>query len=263
MIRRFSNVFSQRSPTELQLRHTAYRFIHRFLNPLLPDSQVSTYFRWKAALALVGTDFHRDNLRRNQAKLAKLFDPCMPLQPELSQLLPADSGRPHRVLDVGAGPISKVGKLVDGQSIDLVPIDPLADEYQKLLAELDLKPPFTTRRGYGERLTEYFPEHSFDLIHARNSIDHCLDPVAVIGACVRVLKPGCCFYLNHYRNEGVAANYYGLHQWNFDDCIGDFVVSSRFGKQFSISATLEGAASIRSVVADGDRIIVVIRKNEP
>lgn len=243
------------------MRHTAYRFIHRFLNPRLPDSPVSTYFRWKAALALVGTEFHQENLQANRAKLSKLFDPGMPLQHELSQLLPEDSGRPHRVLDVGAGPISKVGKLVDGEAIDLVPIDPLAIEYQKLLADLDLEPPCPTQRGYGERLTECFPENSFDLVHARNSIDHCLDPVVVVAECVRVLKPDCYVYLNHYRNEGIAADYYGLHQWNFDDYNGDFVVSSRFGKQVSVSATLEGVASISSIVTEGDRIIVVIRKN--
>ncbi|WP_375177784.1 class I SAM-dependent methyltransferase [Marinobacter mobilis] len=242
------------------MRHAAYRLIHRFLNPILPDSRLSTYFRWKAALTLVGTEFHSENLRKNRAKLERLFDPTMPLQPELSQLLPENSSVSFAVLDVGAGPISKVGKVVDGQSIDLMPIDPLADAYQQLLAGLDLQAPFPTQKGYGEKLTEQFPENYFDLIHARNSIDHCQDPVVVLRNCVRVLKPGCSLYLNHYRNEGIAANYYGLHQWNFDQLGGQFVVSDRFGKMTSISSVLKDWACVTSIEIQGDRIIVVIQK---
>ena len=125
----------------------------------------------------------------------------------------------------------------------------------------NLQPPVPTRKGYGERLTEQFPENSFDLIHARNSIDHCLDPVVVIFNCVRALKPGCHFYLYHYRNEGSAADYYGLHQWNFDELNGQFVVSDRFGNVISISSALEGMARVTSVEIQGDRIIVVIQKS--
>jgi SAM-dependent methyltransferase len=246
---------------ELYLRHAAYRLIHRFLNPVLPDSRLSTYFRWKSALRLVGTEFHDENLRKNRAKLERLFDPKMQLQPELAELLPESSNVPYKVLDVGAGPISKVGKIVDGRPVDLFPVDPLADDYQQLLAKNNLQPPVPTRKGYGERLTEQFPENSFDLIHARNSIDHCLDPVVVIFNCVRALKPGCHFYLYHYRNEGSAADYYGLHQWNFDELNGQFVVSDRFGNVISISSALEGMARVTSVEIQGDRIIVVIQKS--
>jgi len=247
---------------ELHLHHTAYRFIYRFLNPLLPDSRLSTYFRWKSALTLVGTEFHRENLQKNQAKLAQLFDSKMPLQTELARLLPVNSGTPYRVLDVGAGPVSKVGKRLNGQEVDLVPVDPLADRYQRLLEELGLRPPFPTQKGYGESLAEQFPENSFDLVHARNSIDHCLNPVTVIRECVRVLKPGCRFYLNHYRNEGVAANYYGLHQWNFDQQDGEFVISDRFGRVRSVGSALEDMACVTSSEIQGDRIIVVIEKME-
>ncbi|WP_092032285.1 methyltransferase domain-containing protein [Marinobacter sp. DSM 26671] len=255
-------VLSPSQCTELYLRHAAYRLIHRFLNPVLPDSRLSTFFRWKSALTLVGTEFHGENLRRNRAKLERLFDPKMALQPELARLLPNDSNALYKVLDVGAGPISKVGKIADGSPIDLIPVDPLADDYKQLLAKNDLLPPVPTRKGYGERLSEQFPENSFDLIHARNSVDHCLDPVVVILNCVRVLKPGCHFYLNHYRNEGIAADYYGLHQWNFDLLDGQFVVSDRFGKVISISSALEGMAHVTSVESQGDRIIVVIQKTE-
>src|SRR5690554_5179627 len=244
----------------LCLRHAAYRLIHSYLNPILPDSRLSSYFRWKAALALVGTEFHAENLRKNRAKLERLFDPKMPLQPELSRLLQKNAGTLYKVLDVGAGPISKVGKVVAGHSIDLTPIDPLAEDYQEILAELGMRPPVPTKKGYGERLTEQFSENSFDLIHARNSIDHCLDPIAVIRNCVRVLKPGCSFYLNHYRNEGIAAGYYGLHQWNFDLRDGQFVVSDRFGKVISIDLALDKKASVTSSKIQGDRVVVVIRK---
>lgn len=242
------------------MRSAVYRYLHRFVLPVLPNSRATTHLRWRSALALVGTDFHRRNLHKNRTKLERLFDPDMPLQEELLELLPPSTARSFRVLDVGAGPASKVGKTIPSASIELVPVDPLADAYAKILAEASLTAPVPTRKGYGERLTDTFDDNSFDLAHARNSIDHCRDPLLVLKQVLRVVKPGCSFYLNHHRNEGNNAGYYGLHQWNFDIHGGEFLISGRHGHPIEVGRALEGLAVVSLAAIQDDRVVVVCRK---
>ena len=237
-----------------------YRMIYRVINLLLPSSTLSQYLKWKLALVLVGTEFHRDNLVRNRHKLAQHFDANTPLQPELAALLPKHNNGDVKVLDIGAGPISKIGKILNGKPIALTPIDPIAVKYQALLDELNLVAPVPTQTGCGERLKQLFGVNQFDLIHARNSIDHCREPLEVIRQALAVLKPQCYFYLNHYRNEGKAANYYGLHQWNFDVEDGNFVISDAFGKTVNVDHTFNDLAYISSIETTAERIVVVIKK---
>jgi SAM-dependent methyltransferase len=218
-------------------------------------------FKWSTALFLVGTEFHQQNLRRNKDKLATHFDPNRPLQPELAELLClSDNGTAPKVLDVGAGPVSKVGKVFKGGSIELVAVDPVATQYNRILDDIGLKPPVRTQVGYGEKLSSHFQLNSFDLIHARNSIDHCKDPLVVINECIKLLKPGAFLYLNHYLNEGKAANYYGLHQWNFSCTDGKFYISSEQQLRMSVEDHIGLNASIISIATTDERIIVVIQK---
>jgi SAM-dependent methyltransferase len=242
------------------LARLSYRFIYRFINPLLPHSAFSQYLKWKLALMLIGTEFHQDNLKNNREKLARHFDANAPLQPELAALLPAQNAGCFKVLDIGAGPVSKVGKRHNGSNIELVAIDPIADKYQALLKQLVLTPPVATQPGSGEHLRQQFSDNSFDLIHARNCIDHCRDPLLVIQQAISVLKPQCYFYLNHYRNEGIAANYYGLHQWNFDAIDGSFVITDAFGSQTNVNQAIAAQAIIKSIETSAERIVVVIQK---
>lgn len=237
-----------------------YRVIYRVINPLLPRSALSQYLKWKLALVLIGTEFHRENLSNNQQKLAAHFDANTPLQPELSQLLPAARDAVYQVLDIGAGPVSKVGKCINGKAINLTPIDPIADKYQALLNELNLVAPVPTQPGSGEQLRQQFADNHFDLIHARNCIDHCRDPLLVIQQAISVLKPQCYFYLNHYRNEGKAANYYGLHQWNFDAVDDAFVITDAYGQSINVNQAIAPHAKVTALETTAERIVVVIQK---
>ena len=120
------------------------------------------------------------------------------------------------ILDVGAGPLTSLGYRYPGRTLTIVPVDPLADEYDRLLREAGLEPPIRTIGVAGEALVEWFGARRFDIAYATNSLDHSADPLAIIGNMVSLVRADGVVLLRHKRNEGESARYGGLHQWNFD-----------------------------------------------
>lgn len=114
------------------------------------------------------------------------------------------------VLDLGCGPISC---LVGASGIKLVGMDPLAKEYDAILAKYGV-PIQNNIIGKGETLDVIFPEQSFDIIHMRNALDHSEDPSRCIENIYRTLKVGGHFIIISKKNEGTTANWDGMHQWN-------------------------------------------------
>ena len=53
-------------------------------------------------------------------------NPNLDLQEELKALIPAPPGSTVRILDVGSGPLTRVGKRWVDRTIEIVPTDPLA-----------------------------------------------------------------------------------------------------------------------------------------
>jgi SAM-dependent methyltransferase len=159
--------------------------------------------------------------------------PDIPLEKEVTELLNAPLGSKVRILDVGAGPLTTLGKIWAGRDVELVPVDVLADHYDELLNELKIIPIVRTRKAEAEHLTEVFPEGSFDLVHARNSIDHCHDPVRAIDEMLAVTRPGGWILLRHLPNEATeevqTKTWFwpgaGFHQWDFYIENGDFWIS--------------------------------------
>jgi len=246
------------------MRALLYRFIYKYLNPRLPQNQFWTGVKWRIALILVGTEFHEYNLDENRDKLLIHFTSTRELQIELSSLLDKlNLTETAKVLDVGAGPISKVGKIYRGAKIDLVAIDPVANQYSRILKSLNLIPVVETVSGYGEKLTKQFQLNFFDLIHARNCIDHSKNPILVIMEALRVLKPGGYFYLNHYLNEGQVAAYYGLHQWNFFEKNNLFYISNQdHNIKICVDDEIRPLAIIEKIQRDHKRLIVIFKKDQ-
>ena len=129
-----------------------------------------------------------------------------------------------KILDVGAGPVTQLGTHYPGKRIQVVPVDPLADEYERLLSRFGVEPPVRTIKAHGERLLRHFSPRSFDIAYAVNSIDHSYDPVRIIENMLTVVRPDGVVLLRHRLNEGEHERYVGLHQWNFDVRGGDLVV---------------------------------------
>jgi SAM-dependent methyltransferase len=175
---------------------------------------------------------------------ARRIAPDQPLQEHLKKLLPQSNGRPYRILDIGAGPLTTVGKVCDGCRIDLLPIDPLASVYDMLLEKNGITPPVRTKFGEAEQVAEMYADGSFDLVHAANSLDHSHDPVAAIKAAARVVRPGGHVFLEHILNEGDREGYGGLHQWNFGVEGDSFTIASSSGQKTDMTKEFAGVANV-------------------
>ena len=194
----------------------------------------------------------------DQGEWRNCTNPDLELQEDLKPLIPSPAGATVRILDVGSGPLTRVGKRWAGRTIEIVPADPLADQYNALLARHGIKPLVPAVFAHGEKLLERFARDSFDLAYASNSLDHAYDPVLVMRQMVAVVKPRHYVYLWHVANEGACMGYTGLHQWNFDLRDGQFVLDDGRGHVRSVSAELKGEAEVTGEFqsAFGERIVV-------
>jgi SAM-dependent methyltransferase len=183
---------------------------------------------------------------------AERLDPSTPLREHLiADRLDALPSPLISILDVGAGPMTTLGKTHPGKTLAITAVDPLATEYDRLLEQAGLTPPVRTVTCRGEDLLERFLPESFDVAYARNSLDHGNDPLLIIRNMVQLVKPGGLVVLRHYRTEGETELYTGLHQWNFEVEGGDFLVWSPqrrhnltrvLGRQVELECWYEGGS---------------------
>ena len=140
-------------------------------------------------------------------------DPNSELQDEFKDLL--NGAYNIRILDVGSGGLTVIGKKWDGHSIEIVAVDSLADKYNEIYSKHGIEQPVKPLKIDAEKLM-YAGLGKFDLIHARSSLDHCYDPFSALKQMYNLLAENGSMYLIHKIKEGENANYNGLHQWNFE-----------------------------------------------
>jgi SAM-dependent methyltransferase len=157
------------------------------------------------------------------------------------------------ILDVGAGPVTWLGFRYPGKTLTIVPVDPLADEYDRLLRNAGLDPPIRTICVAGEALLEHFGSGRFDIAYATNSLDHSADPFEIISNMVDVVRPGGVVILRHKRNEGESALYGGLHQWNFDEVDSSLLVWNN-AVEVNVGLALERRAATTAWISQGEVI---------
>jgi SAM-dependent methyltransferase len=165
------------------------------------------------------------------------MDPDNRLQPELEALLPRL--KTVKILDVGSGGLSTVGRTAPGHLIELVAVDALADEINAICADLKIAQPSPPIFGEAELLADQFGCNAFDIVHCRNALDHVYDPVAALQAMLDVAKRGGYVYLYHRMNEGRRSCYNGLHQWNFTYAENDVAING-FEGTFTLGKILKG-----------------------
>jgi SAM-dependent methyltransferase len=157
------------------------------------------------------------------------------------------------ILDVGAGPLTSLGYRCPGKTLTIVPVDPLAEDYARLLREARLEPPIPTLAVAGEALLEHFGSRRFDIAYATNSLDHSADPFTIISNMVAVVRTGGIVLLRHKRNEGESARYGGLHQWNFD-AVDDSLLLWNNAVEVNVNTALEGRAVTTAWIERGEVI---------
>jgi SAM-dependent methyltransferase len=184
-----------------------------------------------------------------QEEFAYRFDPDADVEdPMLREVLAGieqqrQQGGQIAILDVGAGPASTVGHRFGETALEVVAVDPLADRYDRLLDDAGLVPPVRTEALDGERLLERFGPDRFDIAYSRNALDHAVDPVLIVEQMVAVVRRGGHVLLRHARNEAVHQDYVQLHQWNFDERDGDFIVW-RGDEESNVTELLAGRAEV-------------------
>jgi SAM-dependent methyltransferase len=166
------------------------------------------------------------------------FDPERPLDGHLLPYVDRVDADRVRILDVGSGPLTKLGKTHPTKRLEIVATDLLASHYDRLLAELDVVPPVRSVYADAERLVEQFGPDAFDIVHAQNCIDHTADPHRAIEQMVAVAKPGGYVVLYHAENEGEREQYNQLHQWNFTCEDGSFIIRDRTGRTVNMTDRL-------------------------
>ncbi|MCB9170917.1 MAG: class I SAM-dependent methyltransferase [Flavobacteriales bacterium] len=191
-------------------------------------------------------------------------DPSAPLQKELADLLTDVRDPVVRLLDVGAGPFSRMGKTLAGHTVELTAVDPLTTAYARLYEKHNVFPPVRPMEGRGEDLRSLFPADHFHLAHANNCLDHGYDPIRSVQQMVEVVRPGGHVYLRHEVNVAQGAGYMGMHQWNFHlDDQGNFTISDKhrsvdmvrlLGPDVTVTSRTEGLFLITVIHKHDQRI---------
>jgi SAM-dependent methyltransferase len=233
--------------------------VRRKFSKASPSWQAATHDEahfWKLALSNPAAHW---NVESYQFRL----DPAAPLQAELRALLPSDAAV-VRVLDVGAGPLTTLGKIWEGHRVEIIATDPLASTYDTILKELGLTPPVRTVCAKAESLLETFSPQSFDLAYSSNALDHAEDPIRAILQMLQCVRIGGWVYLWHFENEGETEAYQGMHQWNFESRNGDFTISDG-RKRYSLREACgrSGELQVQNDHAFGKRVVIaMIRRLE-
>jgi SAM-dependent methyltransferase len=203
---------------------------------------------------LVGAPGTEEWASDRESRLAPETEITDPLVREELERNPAQN---ISILDVGAGPITKLGFVYPGKTLTIVAVDPLAEDYDRLLRDADLTPPVRTIGVAGEALLEHFGPETFDIAYAGNSLDHSADPFAIIANMVAVVRAGGIVLLRHKRNEGESARYGGLHQWNFD-VDGESLMLWNNAVELDVGFELAGRARTTAWIA-GNEVVARLR----
>jgi SAM-dependent methyltransferase len=196
-------------------------------------SEVAFWAGWLAGAP--GTEQWAGDRKERLNPDTEIRDPIV--RAELGQI-PAEE---VTILDVGAGPLTWLGYRYPGKTVTIVAVDPLAADYDRLLAEAGLEPPVRTIDVAGENLLNYFRPASFDIAYATNALDHSADPLRIISNMVAVVRPGGVVILRHKRNEGQSARYSGLHQWNFEAADGHLLLWNE-AAEVDVGSAIDGRA---------------------
>jgi len=190
---------------------------------------------------------------------ADRMDPQQPLQKFLIEHLDSRSDAVE-ILDVGAGPLTVIGKVWPGHTVRITAVDALGDAYGQLYEKFGVAPAVRTLSCETEKLSERFSANRFDLVYIRNALDHGYDPLAGIGEMLTVVKPGGTVLLQHFANEAEKEGYAGFHQWNLAIENRDMIMWNKKDR-FSLRAFIQGRAEITSMPDDGaEWVSVALRK---
>ena len=213
-------------------------------------NEVGFWRRWLASEGLAWPD---DYVRR--------FDTEAPVQDHLAAVIDRLDGTSVDILDVGAGPVTVVGKIHPSKKVAITATDILAPEYNRMLDGFGLKPPVRTIYAQSEKLRARVGGRQFDIVHAQNTLDHSDDPFAALEEMLALTRPGGFIVLLHEENEGSNELYNALHQWDFSSEDGRFLIAGPGpnGARRDVTEMMAGRAEVECSNHLGE-VLVVMRK---
>ncbi|GEM_PF-727315 len=254
-----SDRVTQVQPLLSKKTHSYGSIGHRLMRRTIP---VSRKRKWQSAIPDEVAFWNQYISTRGGGRWEKELEfrlrPDTDLQSYVTQGVEIPSGGTLRLLDVGAGPISFLGKRWAGRTVELTAVDPLAEHYHEILDRCGVKPPVPTELAAGETLTSRFALNHFDVVHARNCIDHSLDAPQAVDQMLGITKPGGWVMLEHGICESNANNQSGLHGWNFFAENNDFIIEAAGGERVNVTRRYAGVAEVTCVV-DAKRNWISVR----
>jgi SAM-dependent methyltransferase len=197
------------------------------------EGEVQFWRRWLSTKGMYWPDDYRAR-----------FDPDLPIGGHLASYVDRVDAEFVRILDVGSGPLTKLGKKHPSRRLEITATDLMAPDYDRLLAELGVVPPVRTVYADAERLAEQFGRDAFDIVHGQNCIDHMADPQRAIDQMVAVTRPGGYVVLYHAENEGQREHYNQLHQWDLTCEDGSFIIRDRKGRTVNVTHRLAALCDV-------------------
>lgn len=188
------------------------------------------------------------------------LDPGVEIEPSFMELVTTADAAHAKILDVGSGPLSILGKVHNGVRLDITAVDPLADYYARIVECCGVRRPIPVIKAFAEDLASFFDSNHFDLAHCQNALDHSFEPLRAVFQMLEIVKPGGVVLLRHIPNEAENEQYSGFHQWNFDVEDGCFIMWNR-RERINVNRLVEGFSDIHAVKSGG--VVVTIRKRSP
>jgi ubiquinone/menaquinone biosynthesis C-methylase UbiE len=194
------------------------------------------------------------------ASYTQRLSPDTEIDPALGAML-EQVGNGATILDVGAGPVTALGKKWKQCEFSIRAVDPLAGLYDALLEMNGVIPIVRTEFAVAEELSTFFAPASFDIVHCRNALDHSFDPLRGLIEMLRVAKVGGTVMLRHNRNEAENEKYAGFHQFNLDARDGTFVIWNR-SAEIVVADRLPIEAEITTEFQEAELLVYIHKKSE-
>ena len=192
-----------------------------------PDALAAQWSEWRSGIAYEIAYWSRWLALKggaNYEDFANRTNPDLPVDHYFEAVVQRYARGRIAVLDVGAGPLCCLGKTSRHAELAITALDPLADEYDHLLAQHGVVPIVRTSFGLSEDLTLQYLPGSFDIVHCQNALDHSLDPTRALLQMLDVCRIGGFVMLRHAHNEAEHESYQGFHKWNLTDQNGAFIL---------------------------------------
>jgi ubiquinone/menaquinone biosynthesis C-methylase UbiE len=97
-----------------------------------------------------------------------------------------------KIADIGSGPFSRTGQILDGVKVEVYPMDQSNFDY--FWARYKTTPLFPIEVQNMEKLT--YPDNHFDIVHCVNALDHTGHARDAVKEMIRVCKSGGWIYID-------------------------------------------------------------------